>query len=197
MNTKLSVINAALMKVGLPLAADLNDCDWNASSIHDAVAEQALRSFPWGFATRFAVLARSAQSPAFGFQHAYSLPVDCLRVVDVRCGEDLRSPRARFVISGRLVYANVTPCNCRYVARDLNPSNWPTDFADAVAARLAAEIANLSAQTMSMTPQLIQLYQLSLAQAQAIDATETTERVPLDESILAARSGGRGSGGRA
>lgn len=187
MDDKLSVINAALMKVGLPLAADLNDCDWNASVVFDAVAKQTLRSFPWGFATKFQVLAQGTPDPAFGFTHAYRMPTDCLRVVDVRCATDLRSPRARFVVSGRLVYANITPCNCRYVATDLDPANWPTDFADAVAARIAAEIANLSAQTMSMTPGLIQLYQLSLAQAQAIDATETTERVPLDESILRGR----------
>lgn len=189
MNDKLSIINAALMKVGLPLAADVNDCDWNASTIYEAMAEQALRSFPWGFATRFAVLTRSAAEPAFGFRYAYAMPSGCLRVVDVRCGEDLRSPKARFVVSGKLVYANVSPCNARYVARELDPADWPTDFADAVAARIAAEIANLSAQTMSMTPGLIQLYQLSLAQAQAIDATETTERVPLDESILRTREG--------
>ena len=180
MNDRLSVINAALMKVGLPLAADVNDCDWNASTIYEAVAE---------FATRFAVLTRSAAEPAFGFRYAYAMPSGCLRVVDVRCGEDLRSPKARFVVSGKLVYANVSPCNARYVARELDPADWPTDFADAVAARIAAEIANLSAQTMSMTPGLIQLYQLSLAQAQSIDATETTERVPLDESILRTREG--------
>jgi len=191
MNDKLAVINAALMKVGLPLAASLNDCDWNASTIFDAVAEQALRSFPWGFATRFAALA-PAREPSFGFRYAYTMPDDCLRVIDVRCADDLRAPKARFVISARQVYANVSPCNCRYVTRDLDPANWPTDFADAVASRVAAEIASLSAQTMSMTPNLIQLYQLALAQAQAIDATETTERVPLDESILMGRSGGQG-----
>lgn len=192
MSTKLDVINAALMKVGLPLAADLNDCDWNASLIFDSVTEQALRSFAWGFASRYEVLKEAAQVPAFGFHRAYLMPADCLRVIDVRCGTDLRSPKARFSISGKLVYANVSPCNCRYVGREMNPANWPNDFADAVAARIAAEIANLSAQTMSMTPNLIQLHQLSLAQAQAADATETTERVPLDESILAAREGGRG-----
>ena len=42
-----------------------------------------------------------------------------------------------------------------------------------------------------MTPGLMQLYQLSLTQAQSVDATETTERVPLDESVLIARAGGR------
>jgi len=192
MNTKLDVINAALMKVGLPLAASLDDADWNASSIFDSVAEQALRSFPWGFAMRYAVLQAGTPMPSFGFKHAYKMPTDCLRIIDVRPGEDLRAPKARFTISGKMVYSNVSPCNARYVARDLEPANWPTDFADAVAARIAAEIANLSAQTMTMTPGLIQLYQLSLAQAQAVDATETTERVPLDESILHARSGGQG-----
>ncbi len=189
MHTKLDVINAALMKVGLPLAADVNDCDWNASVMYEAAAEQALRSFPWGFATRFAAAQPTAAVPAFGFRYAFAMPEDCLRVVDVRCTEDLRTPRARFVVSGRHIYANVSPCNCRYVARITDPARWPTDFADAVACRIAAEIAALSAQSAGMTAGLIRLYQLSLAQAQAVDATETTERVPLDESLLAGREG--------
>ncbi len=185
--TKLDVINNALMKVGLPLAANENEEDWNASTIFQTVAEQALRSFPWGFATKFAVLAQNSNTPAHGFRHAYTIPTDCLRIVDVRQHDDLRAPKGRFVVSGKLLYANVSPCNARYVARDLDPDNCPGDFCDAVSARIAAEIANLSAQTASLTPGLLQFAQLSLAQAQAIDSTETTERVPLDESILLSR----------
>ena len=186
---KLGVINNALLKVGLPLAASLDDADWNAATIYTTVVKQYLRSFPWGFATKFANFTANQNVPAHGFSKAYTIPADCLRVVDVRCAGELRAPKARFVVSGKLLYANVTPCHARYVsdASVDTPADWPDDFADAVACRIAAEIANLSAQTASMTPGLLQMAQLSLAQAQAIDATETTERVPMDESIIAAR----------
>ena len=185
--TKLDVINNALMKCGLPLAASESEADWNAQSIFETVAKSALRSFPWGFATTFAVLTANSNVAPHGFSHAYTIPADCLRVVDVRQHNDLRAPKGRFVVSGKLLYANVSPCNARYVRADLNPADWPDDFCDAVSCRIAAEIANLSAQTVSMTAGLLQMSQLALAQAQAIDSTETNERVPLDESILMSR----------
>ncbi len=187
---KLGVINAALMKVGLPLAASVEDADFNAATVYSTVVKQALRSFPWAFATKYAVLAVNSQkTPAHGFTYAYTLPADCLRVVDVRASSELRAPKGRFVHTDGVVYANISPCNARYVSDATvdTPGAWPDDFADAVACRIAAEIANLSAQTASMTPGLLQFAQLSLAQAQAVDSTETTERVPMDESIIAAR----------
>ncbi len=55
-HNKLEVINNALMKIGLPLAASLEDCDWNAATVYDLVVEQILRSFNWGFAGVFTVI---------------------------------------------------------------------------------------------------------------------------------------------
>ena len=190
MSTKLEVINNGLMKVGLPLAASLQDADYNASIIFDTVSKQALRSFAWGFATSYVKLNPSSQAPSHGFAYSYSMPADCLRVLDVRLADDLRAPKARFSISGRLIYANVTPCHVRYIKNlSASPENWPDDFADAVSCKIAAEICCLSAQTATMVPGLLQMYQIALAQAQSIDSTETNERVPLDESILASREG--------
>ena len=190
MSSKLEIINNGLMKVGLPLAASLQDADYNASIIFDKVAKEALRSFAWGFATVYAKLSASSSAPAHGFSHSYSMPSDCLRVLDVRMADDLRAPKARFSISGRLIYANVTPCHVRYIKNMASsPDDWPEDFGDAVSCKIAAEICCLSAQTATMVPGLLQMYQISLAQAQAIDSTETNERVPLDESILATREG--------
>lgn len=190
-HNKLEVINNALMKIGLPLAASLDDCDWNASSVYDLVVEQVLRSFNWGFAGRFATLTQSAQAPAHGYKYSYAMPTDCLRVIDIHCGFELRAPKSPFVVSGRNILTNAQPCNARYVSMVNDPTQWPPDFTDAVSCRIAFEIASLSAQTMSMTAGLLQLYQLSLSTAQAADAAETNERVPLDESVLLARAGGR------
>lgn len=186
---RLGVINFALLKAGMPLAAALDDCDWNAGFVFENIAEQALRAHAWGFAQKFAVLARSVEEPAFGFNYAYNLPDDCLKVVDARCAHDLRSPKARYVLRGKRIYTNASPCNCRYIFREYDPGNWPPDFTDAVATRIAAEIIGLSGQRMSLVPQLLQIYQLSLTQAMAADAREETERVPMDDSLFEGRRG--------
>lgn len=184
---KLGVINRALLKVGLPLAAAVNDCDWNASLVFENVVEELLRGFPWGFAQEYAVLQKSNANPPHGWEHAFALPDDCMRVIDVRCQSDLRSPKARYALSGRRIFCNVLPCNVRYVRRELDPALWPPDFLDAAACRIAVEIAALSAENMGLVPQLMQLFNLSLGQAQLADAREQTERVPFDNSIYAAR----------
>ena len=48
--TKLEIVNNALMKCGLPLAASLDDCDWNVQAIFEGVAGEVLRCHPWNFA---------------------------------------------------------------------------------------------------------------------------------------------------
>lgn len=183
---KLSVINAALMKCGLPLAAALNDADWGAAERFDNVAEQVLRSHNWNFATRHATLIRQG-TPEHGYTQAYQLPAECLRVLDVRPAEDMRGPQARFSVVGERLYCNISPCNARYVARVLDPADWPADVADAVATRLAAEIAPLSAQSFGLGASLLQLAQLAFQQAQANDAAEQRERLPAGSPYAAVR----------
>lgn len=183
---RLALINAALMKCGLPLAASLQDADWGASQRLDNVAEQFLRAYPWDFATVHATLSRSG-SPEHGYLYAYALPDDCLRVIDVRPAEDLRSPRARFSVAGENLYCNASPCNIRYVHRATDPNLWPPDFADAVATRLAAEIAPLSAQSFGLGASLLQMAQLALQLAQAADAAQRGERLPLGSPYIEVR----------
>ena len=184
---KLQLINSALLKTGLPPAATLNDCDWNASAVFSLAAEEALRTHAWSFAMRYATLERSS-APPFGFDYAYRMPEDCVSVVDIRPTQDLRSPKARFVTRGRDIFTNASPCNARYTGREMDISIWPPDFCNAVATRIAAEIAGLSAEKMALAPQLLQLYQIAINEAIKNDAREETERVPLDESLYAGRS---------
>ena len=187
---RLTIINRALMKAGLPLAASLSDCDWNANIIFEDVVDELLRGHPWGFAQVFEVFSQSAGVPPHGFNYSYKMPDDFMRAVDVRAEHDLRSPKARFVMAGTVLYCNVNPANVRYVKRVWEPDLWTPDFANAVEARLAAEIVALSGESMGLVPQLTQLAQIALDQARLTDARETTERVGLPESIYNARKQG-------
>lgn len=183
---KLSIVNAALMKCGLPLAAALQDVDWGASVRFDDVTEQLLRAHPWNFATAYATPAQTGE-PAHGYRYSYALPEDCVRVIDVRPAEDLRAPQARFSVVGRQLFTNSSPCNLRYVRRLTDPDFWTADFADAVATRLAAEIAPLSAQSFGLGASLLQMAQLAFQQAQASDAGERRELLPSGSSYIEVR----------
>lgn len=185
---KLTIINVAQMKCGLPLSAALNDCDWNAALVFDNCTHEVLRSFCWGFAQEFRVLALSGK-PEFGFEKEYNLPVDCVRVVDVHGCNDLRSPKGRYTLKGKVLRTQLMPCYLRYVTNTVPCEDWPPDFTDAVASRIAMEIAPLSAQSMQLVPMLTQKYLTSLANAQATDGRENMERVPHDIDIWGARGG--------
>ncbi len=174
--TKLGIINRALAKAGLrpatspaedhpPLAAAL--------SVWDAVTDETLRAHPWSHALVWTALAREADPPAWGFAHAYSLPADCLRLIDVRGENDPSAPPARHSLSGRSVYSDVSPCLARYVARRPDPWLWPPDFAEAVVCRLAADIATLCAQNSGLAASLLRLYDAALSRALLHDAAES------------------------
>lgn len=188
---RLQIINNALMKCGLSPAADLGDCNWDADQIFDAAAEEILRSHAWNFSLRLATLIQDSITPPFGYRYSYSLPQDCVKVIDCRPGFDIRSPQARFMIAGKSLLTNVRPCNIRYVYRNLDCQSWPTDFADAVSCLIASRIASLYADRMQLVPQLLQLYQLALSMAVAADAKEHRETMPDDYSFILARAKGK------
>lgn len=192
---KLTIINKALLKIGLSPAPAIGDLDWNGNFVFEQVKEQCLRSHCWGFSQRFAPLSQ-AGNPVCGFTKAYHLPTDCIRVCDSRCSPDLRDwPLRQVKVIGRLLYANASPVYLRYVSRDCDLDDWPNDFVDAVACGIACEIAPLAAQASGIIPQLVQMYAMKLAEAQKADAMESYEKAPQDLSILYAR-GGVGDGGR-
>ena len=184
--TKLEIINSSLMKCGLPLAADISEADYNALHVYDSCVETVLRSHAWSFARRYASLERIENTRSFGPRYAYKLPGDFINLIDVRKGANLNAPCGEHETVGKTLYCNMMPCHARYTAR-VGVEEWPADFTDAVATLIAARIAGLSSEKMSLVPQLMQLYTLALQLAQSTDARETRSRVPSDNPFMNAR----------
>ena len=184
--TRYEILCSALRACGLPLPASVDDCEYNAAMVFDSAAERLLSEHDWNFATRLATLFELTP-PAFGFKRAYRLPDDCLRVASARPGFDERSPEARWRRYGAELHTNSHPCNIRYIASGIPCEQWPPHFCHAVASLIAADIAGLAAEKMGLVPQLLQLHQLKLAQAQAADAREARAFMPKDETMARAR----------
>lgn len=170
--TRLHIINMALLRCGLPLATNIHDSDWNAQFIYETAVESLLRGYAWNFARGHAVLTEPLPETPATHLYAYELPSDCAHVVDCRASQAANSPLSRHEIAGNTVLANDRPLYVRYTRRLLEPDMWPQDFCQAVSARIAQEIAALSAEAISMVPQLMQIAEYNLGQAQLNDARE-------------------------
>ena len=143
----------------------------------DEARDAALAAYPWGFATRWARLAKNADAPAFGFTHAYALPADFLYLIDIRGKADLTAPPERHCISvgtnnTPAVFADAEQAFARYVFRHAQCAIWPEHFCEVFAARLAAAVAPYLAQDAGMGVKLRELYRRELALAATADARQ-------------------------
>jgi hypothetical protein len=142
----LSISNKALRKLGVTEIISLTQQGKPAARCNAAVegiVKEMLREHSFGFATVWAILPEDATPPPFGYAHAYQLPLECIRPVDIRESTDLKAPRLDFELArGNIMYTDADPCLARYtvyVEGDL--INAPPDFDDACAFKLAFEVA--------------------------------------------------------
>lgn len=150
-------------------------CARNYGPARDSV----LRDYPWNDAQARAVLAADAQPPAWGFAYAFTLPVDCLRVVEID-GELRHGGRWRLE-GDKLLTDAAGPLHIRYTRRLTDPGRIGPLLADAIAARLAAQIAFPITNSASQAEQMRALAEQMIRRARHIDAVEQSQ----DEQVTA------------
>lgn len=183
-SSEVAIANRALDMLGASAITSLDDdtatagiCKRNLPLSRDYV----LRSYPWNCATRRVSLPALVTGPAFGFSYAYQLPADCLRVValedDVLYGQKWR-------IEGQHLLTDVgAPLYLRYIMRLEDVAQWDVMVADAIAARLAANVAFAVTSNAGLAGQMLQVYQQIHAEARRMDAMEASQ----DEGLTADR----------
>lgn len=187
---KINIVNEALRLMGSEELTSLHDSSAEAarvSSAWDMIIEYLLSLHPWSFALRRAILARVA-TPAFGYAYAFSLPADCLRMVDV-C--DVQGCAITpWVMEGKTVLASVEHAYALYTAREMDVSKWSAGFSSTAAAYLAFSIYNAITKN-APPPHFEQIFRQRLDIAR-LDDTSHQQPVQQDVqgSILMARFAG-------
>jgi hypothetical protein len=183
-----AVGNAALAKLGQGAVLSFEDPDerarWLKARFGD-VRDLVLRANRWSFALARARLAARVEPPAFGWRRAFPLPADCLRLIEV---EGLSAAGA-FALEGGAVLADAEgPLDVRYVRRIADVGAWDGLFAEAVACRLALELAEKLTQSASRREAALRDYQLAVREAVRVNAIETPAESPADGAWLLART---------
>ncbi|WP_312836634.1 hypothetical protein [Pantoea sp.] len=200
MATKIDVINRALIKLGSePLMSETDD---NAASraievVYDGLLESLLRSYRWAFSIKRKELPALSGESAFGYEHRYQLPPDCIRIdavedtvmIDCRDNEfSGRAGRPTWQQEGRTLVSDFAPpVLLRYGSKDVDPSQWDASFTEAFACLLAAELCEKINQSSTKKQAAQQDFELAIRQARQVSAIERPRIIQKDTSWYTAR----------
>ncbi|GAA5559031.1 hypothetical protein Asch03_03995 [Acinetobacter schindleri] len=166
-NTNVSVCNQALGMIGAKSIISFDENTENArrcASLYDPTRKALLRMHPWSFAKRRVQLAPISTYPSFGYQNAFPLPKDFLRVYD--------TAQFEYEIEGRHILANTNVINLVYIADEQNEEMWDSLFSECMALYLVTKLAKPITGSSTEGDSAWQKLQNMLKQARAINGQE-------------------------
>lgn len=195
--------NGVLTKLGDVMVSSLDDGSTAAQLIKanlDRLRRAELRKYRWNFAGQPASLAEVLPAPPFRWAHAYALPSDSLRLLDVYSGPFIVGsswppPRADYQLQGVFVLTNeLAPLNVRY-GRDVpDVGAWDAAFFEVMTCKMAAELCERFTQSGQKKKTFEALYQQAVSDAKRLDAIEDEPQELSDPgSWVRSRFGGYGS----
>lgn len=177
---KIEICNIALGRIGVENISRLDEESEAARTCrqyYDFARQNLLRQFPWTFAVRKVQLALLTTTPE-DYKYAYRYPAECLAVRTMyHSGCCDRIPKLNMYKigsdeEGRVIYTNIEKAVMEYTADIEDASLFDAQFIDALAWKLAAEIAFKLTGRMDIAQNAQQAYLAFASQAQTEDANE-------------------------
>lgn len=183
------VYNLASKRVGGPRITSPDDDRTVARAIKgvwDIERRAAIRDGSWNFAMARFRLPALTTAPAFGFTHAYKLPAECLRLIEVYGHE-----REDYQLEGRSILANISgPLDIRCLTDIEEPSFWDDAFAEAFAFRIALAIGDDIAGSAFDRASVERDYAVRIAASKRVDAMENPPIAMEEDDWILARVAG-------
>ena len=169
MASEVQICNMALIKIGSTRNIDSLDEQTREAryckQLFEPVRDAVLREWDWNFATALAELT-PVDTPAFGYSYAYELPNGCLKA------RRLSIPAAVFRIVGSQLHTNQETAALEYTKRIADPNLFDVSFVMALAARMAAELAEPVAKSSTKNQTMWTEYLNALQAARTADSSE-------------------------
>ena len=188
MASQVGICNRALQKLGASPITSLDDGTTVANALsaaYDPVRLALLRSYTWSFAIKRAELAASASAPAFGYNNAFPLPADWVKMAP----PDTPSQALDFVIEGKSISSNDSaPLQIRYVSDVTDVNQMDVLFREALACDLAHELCELVTQSNTKKADLKNDKRDTILEARRTNAIEKpTKPAALDSWVTVRR----------
>ena len=170
--TEVSICNQALGWLGANLITSLDDetnearlCKANYSNLRRAVIEEA----SWRFAIARRKLTPLQEKPVYGYENRFQLPANLISVEEVSDGNREIDEWDR---EGDTVLADVQEVYIKYTWDVVDPARFSPGFVQALAARLAADLAIPIAESRQLQSDMVQMYAAKLVNADTLDSMQ-------------------------
>ena len=178
MASEIEIANSALRKVGADTITSFDQGSPSANFMDDRFDEtrnELLRLHYWNFATKRAQLARESTAPAFEYTYFYTRPSDWVRTVrafdnDAGTGHfDYREENGKIACNSEQVFL-------AYIYLCEDPNAMTADFREALAWRLALDVAPSLANSAGMFDRMQMGFEAALMAAKSADALANRSR---------------------
>jgi hypothetical protein len=194
----IQVANRALTKLGSARITSIDDDVKAARSVKSCfedLRDDELRSHRWSFALKRTSLAALSEAPAFGYEYQYQLPSDFLRLdmindqfPSVVMDNYIGAEALDYVLEGKKVLTDFeAPLYVRYIAQITDPNMWDINFREALACRIAAELAEDLTQSNQKRQLAWDEYKQAISKAIRTNAIERLPVQPPDDSWVVGR----------
>lgn len=198
--TVVAICNRALSRIGVSYSIQaLTDAGKEAflcNLWYGPARDATMQDINWGFATKRTTLALSGTGAAtVPWIYKYTYPDDCLlaRSIDQGVPITQSAQRIPFAIesdgteSGRILLCNTPQAVLTYTLSITNPGMFTTLFADALAWRLAEELAYPMTVNVQLRSEVHGHYELALARALMMENREQQGYPEPDSEFIQAR----------
>lgn len=200
MNT-VEVCNLALARIGHGSSRPIVSIDDQAEParackrVFAPLLRSMLREYAWPFALRTVALAPSS-SAVPGWSHVYAMPTDALNILAITAADadpwtaPARYDRRGFRLIGRLIACHESPAHAWYTADVADPVEADALFSDALAWRLAAELALALKAEPTLHRVAMEQAQMTLSRALAAVGNEGRDDMPYEAESIRVRGYG-------
>ncbi len=189
MASSTDICNRALQKIGAARITSLNDQSTNAracNACYDTVRLALLRSHPWNFSVQRFQLAASDPAPLFGPSNSFPFPIGGLRPLPPDPAQNLNT--RDWIVEGRAILTNdAAPLNARFVMDITDTSLFDALFAEALAAKIGAEICQQLTQSNSKKADCVSDFKMAIAEAKKTNAIEKVPQIAVDGTWITSR----------
>jgi len=182
--SEVQICNLALLKFGDITIASLTEDTREGRSckvLYPLMRDLMLYEHPWNFAmARADISAVISTPPAFQWDYAYTLPVDCLRVWELYGTDDEWQ-----VEDGELKTNKESEIFIRYIKTVTPTGKFNPAFVNCLALRLGAELsAKIKGDSKKRQALLEELYRVELPKAHRLNAIEGNRMLEKGEQGL-------------
>lgn len=181
MTSEVAICNAALAKVSNNRIASLSEGSTAGdlcNEMYERIRDRLLRRHIWNFNKKRVKLAQLAQTPVFGWTHAYQLPSDWVRNIAVYPDPAGINPTHDYEVEGRTIAADHADIYLVYGARVTDPNDFDEMFREALAYALAVELAVPLAKSATLRDRMNEAFESYVMEAQTIDGQDDPPDYP-------------------